>query len=274
MKIYISCDLEGVAGIVDRIQGVPDGGVEYERGRRLMTEEVNAAIDGVLDAGPAEFVVNDSHANMRNIVPDELHGKAKLIQGRLKPLYMSQGLNSSFDACFLIGYHAPAGSQFGTLNHALHPHGFRINGKPTSETALTAAVAGHFEVPTALITSDTVGLESARELIGADRFIGVAVKEGITRLSAMSLHPDEAKERIRAAAQETISRLSDFEPFTVDYPVQVEMDLYYSVQADAVGLMPGVHRLGGRTVAFESPDIVQAYRVIMASNILSHAFDK
>lgn len=274
MRIYISCDIEGVAGIVDRLQGNPEGGADYERGRRLMTAEVNAAIDGALDRGPADFVVNDAHGNMRNIVPNEMHGRARLIQGRLKPLYMAEGLDDSFDACFLIGYHAPAGAQFGVLNHALHPYNFRINGKPVTETTLTAAVAGHFGVPLVLLTSDAEGMRSAQELIGTDRFVGVVVKEGITRLSALSLHPDEAVERIRAGARDAIARIGDFRPFKFDYPVRVEMDLYYSIQADAVGLMPGVSRVGGRTVGFEAPDIVQAYRTLMASNILSHAFDR
>lgn len=273
MKVYISCDMEGVAGIVDRLQGNPDGGVEYERGRRFYTAEVNAAIDGVLDLGPAEFVVNDAHGNMRNIVPNELHGRARLIQGKLKPLYMAEGLDASFDACFLIGYHAPAGSQQGVLNHALHPYAFRMNGKPLTETSLTAAVAGHFGVPTVLITGDRAGIESATELLGEGSFVGVIVKEGITRRSALSLHPDEAVELIRAGARKAIAELDRFEPYRVECPVTIEMDLYYSIQADAVGLMPGVRRLGGRTVGFEAPDVVQAYRTIMASNILSHAFD-
>lgn len=199
MKIYISCDIEGVAGIVDRLQANPEGGADFERGRRLMMAEVNAAIDGALEVAPAECVVNDAHGNMRNLIASEMHGRARLIQGRLKPLYMAEGLDASYDACFLIGYHAPAGSQFGVLNHALHPYSFRINGKPVTETTLTTAVAGHFGVP---------------------------------------------------------------------------MDLYYSIQADAVSLMPGIRRPGGRTVAFEAPDIVEAYHTIMASNILSHAFDR
>lgn len=274
MKIYISCDIEGVAGIVDRLQGNPEGGVDYERGRRLMMAEVNAAIDGALDAGSAEFVVNDAHGNMRNLIPNEVHGRARLIQGRLKPLYMAQGLDASFDACFLIGYHAPAGTQFGVLNHALHPYAFRINGTPATETTLTTAVAGHFGVPMILLSSDAEGMKSAHELMGPDCFVGVVVKEGITRISALSLHPDEAVERIRAGATDAVSRLGNFKPFTFDYPVQVEMDLYYSIQADAVALMPGVRRVGGRTVAFEAPDIVRAYWTIMASNILSHAFDR
>lgn len=274
MKVYISCDIEGVAGIVDRLQGNPEGGADYERGRRLMTAEVNAAIDGALDLAKAEFVVNDAHGHMRNIVPNEMHGRARLIQGRLKPLYMAEGLDASFNACFLIGYHAPAGTQFGVLNHALHPYSFRINGKPVTETTLTAAVAGHFGVPTVLLASDAEGMRSAQELMGTDRFVGVVVKEGITRLSALSLHPDEAVELIRAGARDAIARLGTFRPFTYDYPVHVEMDLYYSIQADAVGLMPGVSRIGGRTVGFEAPDIIQAYHTIMASNILSHAYDR
>src|SRR5207237_277560 len=112
VKVYISADIEGVAGIVEAKQGnIDGGGAEYEAGRRLMTAEVNAAVEGALAAGATEIVVNDSHGQMRNLVAAELHPKAKLIQGRFKPLFMAEGLDATFAACLLLGYHGGPGSR-------------------------------------------------------------------------------------------------------------------------------------------------------------------
>src|SRR5690348_6466999 len=118
MKIYMSVDIEGVAGVVDRSHGSLTGGAEYDLGRRLMTLETNAAIEGALEAGATEIVVNDSHGPMINLLPEMLHPKATLIQGRLKHLFMVEGLDDSFDGMFLVGYHASAGIRDGVLNHA------------------------------------------------------------------------------------------------------------------------------------------------------------
>jgi len=121
MKVYISVDIEGVAGVIDRSQGMVDGGHAFELGRALMMGETNAAIEGALAAGATEIVVNDSHAVMRNLLPTQLHPKATLIQGRIKNWFMVEGLDETFDAVMLVGYHAPAGVRDGVLNHAFHP---------------------------------------------------------------------------------------------------------------------------------------------------------
>ncbi len=187
MKIYLSVDIEGCAGIVAREQGSITGGAEYEMGRRLMTAEANAAIEGALEAGATEIVVNDSHALMRNIPPLELHPKARLIQGRVKHLFMVEGLDETFDAVFLVGYHAPAGVRDGVLNHAFHPYELRYNGTVFSEIGLTASVAGHFGVPVALVTGDDAAVRDAEALLPPH--VGVSVKRGITRVAGESLHP-------------------------------------------------------------------------------------
>src|SRR5690349_21796527 len=116
MKIFISADMEGTAGVTDRDQ-VTMGTADYARFRRLMTEEVNAAVLGALEAGAKEIVVNDSHGPMRNLLIEELHPQAQLISGRPKPHGMMQGIDVSFDAVFFTGYHAAAGTQNGVLDH-------------------------------------------------------------------------------------------------------------------------------------------------------------
>jgi D-amino peptidase len=270
MRIYISVDIEGVAGIVDGMQGnLREGGREYEASRRLMTAETNAAIEGALEAGATEIVVNDSHGAMHNLLPDMLNRKASLIQGRLKHLFMVEGLDDSFDAVFLVGYHASAGVRDGVLNHAFHPYELRYNGTVWSETGLAASVAGHYNVPVALLTGDDAAVRDGETILPAH--VGVSVKRGITRFAGESLHPDEACAKIRDAAKQAIEGLSGFSPMKLPTPITVEEDLYYSYQADLVAMMPGVERIGDRTIRFQANDAVEAYRTFLASYYLNRA---
>lgn len=264
MKVFLSVDIEGVAGVVDRLQGnIDQGGREFELGRLLMTEEANAAIEGALEAGATEFVVNDSHAQMRNLLPHELHPKATLIQGKIKHRFMVEGLDDSFDAVFIIGYHGAAGVPDAVLSHAFHPYELRYNGVVFSEIGLTASVAGHFGVPVALVTGDDAAVRDARALL--PEHVGVSVKRGITRLAGESLHPTEARKRIREGARTAIERLHEFTPMEVAKPVTVEIDHYWSLEADLTALIPGVERIGNRSVRFQSPDALEAYRTFLAA---------
>jgi D-amino peptidase len=264
MKIYVSVDIEGVAGVIERAQGdIEAGGFEFQLGRKLMTDEANAAIEGALEAGATEIVVNDSHGPMRSLLPYELNPQATLIQGRIKHRFMVEGLDDSFDAVFLVGYHAPAGVRDGVLNHAFHPYELRYNGVVWSEIGLTASVAGHYGVPVALVTGDDAAIRVAEESLPPH--VGVSVKRGITRLAGESPHPSEACNRIRDAARRAIERLGEFEALKVATPVTIEMDLYYSPQADITALIPGVERIGDRTVRFNAPDALEAYRTFLAT---------
>jgi D-amino peptidase len=263
MKIYISVDIEGCAGVVDRLHGMREGGPEYELGKLLMTEEANAAIQGALDAGATEIVVNDSHGQMRNLIPTLLHPQARLIQGRVKHLFMTEGLDGTFDAVFLVGYHASAGIRDGVLNHAFHPYELRYNGRVWSETGLTASIAGHYGVPVALVTGDDAAIRDAEAILPPH--VGVSVKRGISRLAGDSLHPEAARTLIRDGARRAIERLSEFEPLRVSTPVTIEIDCYYSQQADITALIPTVERTGDRTVRFQAPDALSAYRTFLAT---------
>jgi D-amino peptidase len=263
MKVYMSVDIEGVAGIVDWKQCLPEGGPEFALGCRLMTEETNAAIEGALAAGATEIVVNDGHYEMRNLLPELLHPSARLVQGKIKPLSMAEGLDDSFDAVFLVGYHAPAGVPDGTLNHAFHPRTLRYNGQVWSETGLTASVAGYYGVPTVLITGDEAAIRDAESVLPPH--VGVAVKRGISRYAADSLHPSKARELIRAGAQQALERRREFRPLTFDGPITVDIETYFSPQADKIALMPTVERTGDRTLRFVAPDALSAYKTFVAS---------
>src|ERR1700758_4292784 len=120
MKVFISSDIEGTAGIVDW-QQVRASGADYELGRQLLTDEVNASITGALRAGATEFLVNDSHSTMQNPRPGDLPPHASYLSGRHKPMYMMEGLDGSFDAVFMVAYHGSIGARSAILSHTYNP---------------------------------------------------------------------------------------------------------------------------------------------------------
>ena len=268
MKIYISADIEGVAGIVDWQQCGPSGGAAWQEGRELLTEEVNAAIVGAFDAEATTVVVNDSHGAMRTILPRQLDPRARLIQGRVKTNYMLEGLDKTFDGIFFIGYHGGAGSRWSALNHTYNPYATRLNGMTVDETLLNAAIAGiAYDVPVALITGDEWTVHHAREELGAG-FIGVVTKRSLSRYAADSVHPSVAWELINAGAQESMGRIGTLLSYQLPAPYTIELDFESSAQADRANLMPATERVADRTVSYTNSDILIVYRASHALMIL------
>jgi len=170
MKIFLSSDMEGTAGVVDWEQCVGDG-PEAAAGRRLLLDEVNAAIEGALAGGGTEIVVNDSHSTMRNLPPEALAGEASYISGSHKPLYMMQGLDGSFDAVLFVSYHGSVGAPAG-LSHTYSPRVVveaRLDGVVTGEAGINALVAAHYGVPVVLVTGDRCACEETAALIPGRR---------------------------------------------------------------------------------------------------------
>lgn len=273
MKVFISTDFEGVAGIVDWDQILATGR-DYEMGRRLLIDETNAVIDGAAEAGATEFVVNDSHSFMRNIPPAELHGRASYIAGKHKPLYMMEGLDSSFDAVFFVGYHGSIGASGAILSHSYNPRAVwevKINGRIVGETALNALVAAHYSVPIALITGDQVTAREAREVLPAVEC--VIVKESITRYAAANLHPQVACERLRDGAMRAIGGLASQKPPAFDQPARIEVTFLTADMAESAAWLRGVELVAGqsRTVAFEGTDTLALFRTFVTMIQLTRA---
>ncbi|HLJ80152.1 MAG TPA: M55 family metallopeptidase [Ktedonobacterales bacterium] len=273
MKVYISTDFEGVAGIVDWDQ-IMVGSHDYELGRRLLLGELNAAIDGAREAGATEFVVNDSHSSMRNLEPDLLHGAATLITGKHKPMYMMEGLDSSFDAIFFLGYHGSIGASHAVLSHSYNPRAIweaRINGQVVGETAINALVAAHYGVPIALITGDSVTIAEAEQLTPAPH--GVAVKQSISRFAAESLHPDIARERIHEGAH---AALSSHRPATAPQfpkPTTLELTFLTADMAEMAAWLRGVEPVEGqpRTVRYAGDNFLDIFRTFVTMVLLTRA---
>ena len=251
MKIYISADIEGVAGIVIPAHGQP-GNVEYERARRLMTLEVNAAIAGAFDGGAAEVLVNDSHGPQMNLLPDLLDPRAEALLGRPKPAGMCAGLDAGFDGVFLTGYHAGAG-QHGVLSHTINGFAFwaiRVNGIDCAEATLYGAYAGSLGVPVALLTGDDRLMAQCAPMFPQART--VLVKHAIGQRAARSLSPERACDAIRAGAAAAVRNLAACRPAEIAPPYRLEIDLTSVTLADLASLIPVAARTGPRTVAFDA----------------------
>jgi D-amino peptidase len=231
-----------------------------------MMAETNAAIEGAFAGGATEVVVNDSHGPQTNLRPDELDRRATLITGQPKPLGMTQGLDSTFDAAIYIGYHAP-----GSTADAVHGHTFsgalkvvRLNGKEVGEYGLNAMVAGHWGVPVVFIAGDRAAVEMARDFIpGVD---GLIVKDGIGYYAAKTMHPLEARERIAAGVRAALLKRIARQPVSLGSSITLEIELASLAYADQVALIPGMKRTG-RTVSYTASDALTIYkvaRVIMA----------
>jgi D-amino peptidase len=206
VKVFISFDMEGVAGIVDWSQ-CRGPGQPYEEGRRLLLGEVNAAIDGALDAGATEIVCNDSHGTMNNLDPAELHGQASYVSGRHKPLYMMQGLDATADLVFMVGYHGSISGESSVLSHTYNPaviSRVELNGVGVGESGINALVALACQAPVGLITGDQQTIDEAEPFLAdAER---VVVKESFTRFGASNLHPEVARELIADGARRAVER--------------------------------------------------------------------
>jgi D-amino peptidase len=269
MQVYLSVDMEGVAGVV-HVDQTRRTGHDYERARGWMTAEANAAIAGAFDAGATAVLVNDSHGDMRNFVLDELDPRAELISGSLKPLSMAQGIHERFGCALFVGYHAGAGSRAGILDHTYYGRVVarcRVGGRDWNETAINAAVCGSLGVPVVLVTGDSTVCAQAREHLGDIET--VTVKEAITRYAARALHPAKACELIRAGAKRAVGRAATIAPFRPDPPFELEIDFVNAACADAAELVPGTRRKDGLCCAYRAPDAATLLQVIQAWTVLA-----
>ncbi len=261
MKLFISADMEGVAGVVHQEHTARDGR-EHDRARRLMTEEVNAAIEGALEAGVTDILVNDSHGTMRNLIPELLHKEAQFISGSPKLLAMMEGIDDSFDAAILLGHHSRMG-QPGILNHSFSGKvvsNININGVDYGEIGINAAIAGSFGVPTILVTGCQHAGTEASELI--TEVETAVVKQTVNRITARNLTPAKSHELIKEKVIAALERRSEISPFIIKGPYTVELTYIHSGFADGAEVLPIVERIDGETHRFQSDDFITAFRYL------------
>ncbi len=267
MKVFLSSDMEGTAGVVDWQQCVGDG-PEAAAGRALLLAEVNAAIEGAVAGGATEIVVNDSHSTMRNLPADALAGGASYISGSHKPLYMMQGLDGSFGAVMFVSYHGSVGAPAG-LSHTYNPRAVmeaRLGGVVTGEAGINALVAAHYGVPVVLVTGDRCACEETAALIPGVH--AAVVKEHVSRLAAHSLHPARARTLIRETAQRAIEGAAGASPPPVG-SAPLEISVRTTDIAEAASWVRGVARTGPRELRFDGEDPLAVYRSFCAAILLT-----
>ncbi len=269
MRVYLSVDMEGTAGVVHEDQTNPTDprcAGEYGRFRRLMTLETNAAIEGALAGGATRILVNDSHWSMRNILAEDLHPAAELLSGSPKNWSMMEGIDLGWDLAAFIGYHAKAGTQNAILDHTYTDSilDVRLNGRSVGEFGINAALAGTFGVPVALVSGDKAIAEEARTLLGDGAPRTVVVKEAVSRHAARSVSPEKAQIMIGEAMRDVVARTAKGDPVgrphVVASPTALEVDLTRTSQADHAAMGRGFERKGPRTVAFKHEDYREVFR--------------
>jgi D-amino peptidase len=255
LKVYISADMEGLAGAVTGEQLGP-AGFEYARFREFMTEEVLAAIEGAREAGATEFVVSDSHGNGQNLLIERLPADVTVVRAWPRPLGMMEGIDASFDAAMFIGYHSGTANLGGVRAHTLSSArltGVRLNGTEVPEAGISAAVAGHFGVPVVLISGDDVAVEEARRLLGDVE--GAVVKRAIGFHSAASMTPQAARALIRERARVALQRRAEFRPYVLPTPIQLDLSFKHYRAAELLAYLPIVERTTSHSIRFVGPDM-------------------
>ena len=270
MRVYISVDMEGIAGI-SHSAPTERGEVGYPGAVELMVGEANAAIEGAFDGGATEVVVNDSHGWMFNLPPKDLDSRATLIQGQ-KPWSMVQGAGGpagggGFDVALLVGYHTRAGHPTGVISHTYSsaPTLTNLAGRPVGESGINAAVLGAWGVPVGLVSGDdALAEETADWLPWAECIV---VKHVVSRKAAASLHPSVARDLVRTGASRAVQRAAarQLQPLVVPAPVSIEIEFRNPGEADHAAITPGAERYGDRGVRVSADDAPQAYRAFLTA---------
>lgn len=260
MRVFVSVDMEGCAGIVHREQTDPKG-FDYELGRSAMVAEANAAVAGAFEAGATHVVVADGHGGngMRNMRARDLDPRAQLVTGSPRRLGQLDGIEEGFDALVMVGYHTRHG-RAGVLSHTTNGQAIGdlwINGRVVGEVGLNALLAGAYGIPTVLVTGDDrTAAEAAGDCPGCE---AVAVKWARGRYAARGLHPDAACDLIRRGTVAGLARRASIAPVTTATPVEVRIRFKESGSAESAARMLGTALVDDDTVAFTAGDMVEAY---------------
>jgi D-amino peptidase len=262
MKIYVICDLEGVAGVVDHRQQCWLNGEYYEQARKLATLELNALVEGAIHGGATEIVAWDGHGNFPGGLDIELlHPECNLILGAGDG--GPAGLNASFNAVFQLGLHSMAGTTRAVLSHSFMPNivACWINGLKVGEIGMNCATAGQFGIPTVFISGDRAAADEARALI--PNIESAIVKEGIAsevkglaQAPTLCLSPQKARDLIRDAAERAMAKVGTIAPFCIQPPYKVRTQFVEKKFADENASRPNVKRIDTTTIESEGMDLL------------------
>ena len=270
MKILISTDIEGVAGVVHAEQTRP-GNPEYERARLRMADEASAAVAGAFDGGASAVLVNDSHGHFRNLPPDRLDPRAQVIQGKPRYLSMMAGVDDGVQGVCLIGYHSRAQGR-GILAHTISSFAFArvfLNDAEVGEAGLYGALAGEYGVPVIMGSGDDVFIAEHRPLFPQAVF--VQTKRATGHASGISLSPAEACRAIRQGVASALASRAAMHPRVVDAPVQLRVQTHSPGMADLFCQWPTLRRLAGDEIGFDAPTVEAGVRMLNCLSAMATA---
>jgi D-amino peptidase len=257
-KVYMITDMEGVDGIFDtELQCLPFQSPRFEESRKLLTGEINAAVDGLYEGGATEVVVWDGHDSSRTLSALDIHPKARLLTG--EPISPTLELDPSYSAVIFIGQHAMAGAEKGILSHSYSSQGIQniwVNNKPVGEIGARTMLAGTFGIPVIMLSGDTAACKEIHELVPEAEC--AQVKSGVSRTAGFMLSHPAACALIREKARRAIGRLAEFKPYRTAGPVEVKVE-FTTRGTESFRPRQGVERLNDRTWVFRGKDILEAW---------------
>jgi D-amino peptidase len=267
LKIYISADMEGITGVVTGEQLGPTG-FEYARFREFMTQEVNAAIEGAMAAGATDIVISDSHGNGQNLLIEKLApSNVLIVRSWPRPLGMMQGIDETFAGAIFIGYHTGTTNLDGVRAHTLSSARLtdvRLKGVSVSEAGLNAAIAGHFNVPVIMVSGDDAVVKETTALLG--NIEGAVVKWASGFHSAKTMTPQMSYILIREKAQRAVKRISEFKPYKLAGPVDLEVRFKNYRPAEVLSYLSIIQRPDSHSIRFVGKDIIEVSKFLSFIN--------
>ncbi len=262
LKIYISADMEGLAGVVTGEQLGPTG-FEYSRFRQFMTDEVNAAIWAAKEAGATEILVSDSHGNGQNLLIEQLPEDILVVRAWPRELGMMHGIDTSFDGAVYIGYHASTSNMEGVRAHTMSSANvtdLQLNGVPMTEGSWNAAIAGHFGVPVIMISGDDAAVEEVQSVVGPIE--GAVVKWNHGFHSATTMTPAAGAKVVADKVRAAVERIDDFEAYVPEGPLVIRLSLKHYQPVEQLAYLRDVTRVGSHTIEYRATDMVDASKFL------------
>lgn len=262
LKVHISVDMEGIAGVVTGDQIGPQG-FEYGRFREFMTKEALAAVAAAKEAGATEIVVADAHGNGENLLVEQFPPDVRIVRSWPRKLQMMGGIDQTFDAAVFIGYHAsttnPAGVRAHTFSSATLTK-VTLNGIEMSEGSWNAAIAGHFNVPVVMASGDDAAIAEIRKVVG--NVEGVETKKSLGFHSALTLTPQAVQGMIGPAVKAGLARRATLAPYKPQGPIVVDVTLKHYLPAEVLAYLPMFERSSAHSVRFRAKDMAEAASVM------------
>ena len=257
-KVFMITDMEGVDGIFSsELQCMPYKSPRWEESHKLLTGEINAAVDGLFDGGATEVVVWDGHDSSTTLSAVDINPRARLLTG--EPISPTLELDPSYSAVIFIGQHAMAGAEKGILSHSYSSEGIQniwVNGKAVGEIGGRVMLAGALGIPVVMLSGDTAACKEFRDLVPEAEC--AEVKTGVSRTAGYTLSHPAACALIREKARRGIERADEFKPYKVAGPVEVKVEFTTRTSHSPLP-QEGVVRVNERTWAYRGKDIIEAW---------------